>query len=53
VVLKVVMMIFTCGILTTALSILVIIANFSVIATCVYVNSTYKLSISMDMIVEI
>jgi len=37
----------------TALSILVIIVNFSVTTTCVYINSTYKWSISMDMIVEI
>ena len=37
----------------TALSILVIIVNFSVSTTCVYINSTYKWSISMDMMVEI
>ena len=37
----------------TALSILVIIVNFSVTTTCVYINSTYKWSISMNMIVEI
>jgi len=27
--------------------------NFSVATTCVYINSTYIWSISMDMIVEI
>jgi len=37
----------------TALSILVRIVNFSVTTTCVYMNSTYKWSISMVMIVEI
>ena len=68
-VLKVVVMIFcgilkTCRLLSTylqnsnwncatALSILVIIVNFSVTTICVYINSTYKWSISMDMIVEI
>jgi len=36
-----------------ALSILVTIVNFSVTTTCVYINSTYKCSISMDTIVEI
>ena len=33
----------------TALSILVIIVSFSVTTTCVYINSTYKWRISMDM----
>jgi len=35
------------------LSIVLLIVNFSVTPTCVYVNSTYKVSISTDMISKI